>query len=577
MRLVLLMAIASMVGCLEPRVSGPVKTGGLADAAPSDTPVLSLKDGLVADEGAKPDAISKDLPAVLDAAQDTADVQITQPDATFDGTQQPDSAPDVAIDVEVDVAGDAATCVPMTCDDGNLCTTDTCVAGVCSHAANTLPCDADGSVCTQNDMCLNTNCVAGPLKVCDDGNVCTTDACVAATGACKFDGPTFNGKACDADGSVCTANDACQDGACKTGPVLNCDDGKACTTDSCDAVKGCQHANNTAPCEDGSLCTIGDACSGGVCVGGPAPSCDDGNGCSTDSCVSGAGCLHVAAGDGAPCAGGNFCVGTACTLIGVPAGMVLVPAGTFWMGCNSTKDAWCNDNTPQHKVALSAYYMDLTETTVGQYKACVTAGACGVPSQVQPAQYATYPGLASNPVNNVSWVQSQQYCKWRGTGYDLPTEAQWEMAARGRCEENGSTAGDPGCAATMRTFPWGETTVSCGYAVMTTQAAGMGCGLNGTWPVGSKLPGDSPSGLHDMSGNVAEWVRDWHGSYSDGDQADPAGPATGSARVLRGGGFAYPGTDAIFAALHLRAARRDQYTPDASLATIGLRCVRSFP
>ncbi len=82
-------------------------------------------------------------------------------------------------------------------------------------------------------------------------------------------------------------------------------------------------------------------------------------------------------------------------IVTAPAGMVLIPAGTFWMGCNGAKDKDCQPNElPQHKVTLSAYYVDLTETTVGQYKTCVDAGVCTVPSAVQPGVFATYPGLS---------------------------------------------------------------------------------------------------------------------------------------------------------------------------------------
>jgi formylglycine-generating enzyme required for sulfatase activity len=250
-----------------------------------------------------------------------------------------------------------------------------------------------------------------------------------------------------------------------------------------------------------------------------------------------------------------------------PSGMVLIPAGTFWMGCNAAKDGGCNaDEKPQHKVTLSAYYIDLNETTVGEYKACVDAKACSAPSVVQPAQHATYPGLTNNPVNFVNWAQSQAFCKWRGLGYDLPTEAQWEMAARGSCEKNGSTAGDPACATAMRTYPWGEVTATCSFAVMDGNG-GWGCGTNATWPVGQKAAGDSPYGLHDMAGNVCEWSRDWQATYPGEAQTDPVGPDA-SNRVYRGGGiYAVAG--------YLRSGNREPDAPSASYSDLGLRCVRS--
>ncbi len=247
-----------------------------------------------------------------------------------------------------------------------------------------------------------------------------------------------------------------------------------------------------------------------------------------------------------------------------PAGMVLIPAGTFWMGCNASKDTNCNsDENPQHKVTLSAYYMDLTETTVAQYTECVNAGVCSVPGVAKNPPYATYPGLASNPVNYVTWTQSQQYCQWRGAGYDLPTEAQWEMAARGSCENNGSMASDPTCAAAMRTYPWGETTPTVSLAVF---------GGLGTAAVGSVPAGDSPYGLHDMAGNVAEWTRDWYryDFYVSSPPTDPYDSPTATYRVFRGSSFvdSTPGPPASF---------RDHAYASAAAGSIGFRCSRAYP
>ncbi|MFZ4580818.1 MAG: formylglycine-generating enzyme family protein [Myxococcota bacterium] len=251
-----------------------------------------------------------------------------------------------------------------------------------------------------------------------------------------------------------------------------------------------------------------------------------------------------------------------------PPGMVLIPAGTFWMGCNAAKDNDCTEK-PQHKVTLSAYYMDVTETTVGQYKACVDAKVCTAPGSVQPTPAATYPGLTNNPVNNVSWTQSQAYCKWRGPDYDLPTEAQWEMAARGSCEKNGSTAGDATCAAAMRKYPWGEALATCSHAVM-SDGTNTGCGTGLTWAVGQKTAGDSPYGLHDMAGNVWEWNRDWLVSYSSGDQTDPEGPSSASIRVYRGGSF-------FEDAGYLRSSHRRGDYPSNDSDYLGLRCMKTFP
>lgn len=247
--------------------------------------------------------------------------------------------------------------------------------------------------------------------------------------------------------------------------------------------------------------------------------------------------------------------------VGVSAEMVLIPAGTFWMGCNVTKDSNCkSDESPQHKVTLSAYYMDLTETTIEQYKACMDAGACTWQSELFDAPWVT-----NYPMSNVTWTQAQQYCQWRGTGYDLPTEAQWEMAARGSCEKNGSSADDPGCAAAMQTYPWGEATAICYYAVM------YECG--GSKPVGSTTGGDSPYGLHDMAGNVYEWTRDWYSAtfYSSLQATDdPYDSASALGRVIRGGGY-------YDDARGLRASVRYYAKPSAASDDRGLRCVKASP
>jgi len=252
--------------------------------------------------------------------------------------------------------------------------------------------------------------------------------------------------------------------------------------------------------------------------------------------------------------------------------MAAIPAGTFWMGCNSVKDSSCQSaENQQHKVNLSGYFIDLTETTVAAYKACVDGGPCTAPDTVNQAQYVTYPSLSNHPVNNVTWVQSQQYCQWRGAGFDLPTEAQWEMAARGRCEENGSTAADASCKTAMRTYPWGEPTATCSYAVMYNGSLN-GCGTNATATVGAISAGDSPFALHDMAGNVSEWCRDWYETpYSSVDQVEPSGPATGTARAARNGGFAYSDL-----AWNMRTSWRYGAPPSQQSVGLGFRCTRAL-
>ena len=235
----------------------------------------------------------------------------------------------------------------------------------------------------------------------------------------------------------------------------------------------------------------------------------------------------------------------------VPVGMALIPAGSFWMGCNEAVDT-CTDRfleMPYHQVTLSAYYMDRTEVTIAQYAECVTAGSCAAP------RWRVYDDLGGNhPVIGVTWTQARDYCA--RAGKRLPTEAEWEKAARG-------TDG--------RKYPWGNETATCEYAVM--DDGGNGCGTKGPWAVCSKSPaGDSPYGLCDMAGNVAEWVSDWYvwNYYNSSPAPDPTGPDSGEARVFRGGSFS---RDDYF----LRAYRRNLYVPSDALINLGFRCAKDAP
>ena len=187
------------------------------------------------------------------------------------------------------------------CDDGNLCTTDTCQDGTgCVHLPNTASCD-DGDACTTADACAQGACRGGPALSCDDGNVCTDDACDPASGCTHAN----NTRSCN-DGDACTTSDACSQGACRGGPALSCDDGNVCTDDACDPASGCIHANNTRSCDDGDACTTNDACSQGTCRGGPAPDCNDNNGCTADTCLPASGCRNTNACDPhATCQGGT--------------------------------------------------------------------------------------------------------------------------------------------------------------------------------------------------------------------------------------------------------------------------------
>lgn len=164
-----------------------------------------------------------------------------------------------------------------TCDDGNLCTTDTCTAGVCTHANNTASCD-DHNACTTGDVCSGGVCAGtGALGCPDDGNPCTDD-CHPTIG-CSH---TFNAAPCN-DSNACTTDDICSGGVClgTNAAATGCDDFNACTLDTCDPDLGCVHADTAGACDDGQFCTSIDQCMDGACVGSgdpcPGQICDEDN------------------------------------------------------------------------------------------------------------------------------------------------------------------------------------------------------------------------------------------------------------------------------------------------------------
>ena len=190
-----------------------------------------------------------------------------------------------------------------TCDDSEACTTDVCdPADGCSHQPIDGPCD-DGNACTNEGTCLEGKCTGAEPISCDDGKACTSDSCDPATG-CVFD--PDDKLTCD-DEDVCTLTDACQAGECVGADPKPCDDGKACTTDSCDPIAGCVfEPDDTLTCDDGNACTLTDACQAGECVGSDPKPCDDEKPCTADSCDPATGCVFDAD-DELTCDDGDAC------------------------------------------------------------------------------------------------------------------------------------------------------------------------------------------------------------------------------------------------------------------------------
>jgi eukaryotic-like serine/threonine-protein kinase len=242
--------------------------------------------------------------------------------------------------------------------------------------------------------------------------------------------------------------------------------------------------------------------------------------------------------------------------------MVNIPAGTFKMGNETGK----SDEKPVHDVTLDAFWIDLMEVTNAMFGKFVADTGYKTDAEKQGSGYvfdaakhtwtkvqganwqhlrgpgSSLNGRADHPVVQVSWNDANAYCKWAGG--QLPTEAQWEYAARGPQSV---------------TFPWGNDPPN-------DKLLNYNLNIGDTTRVGSYPRGASWVGAFDMAGNVWEWVQDWYGAYSDSSQTNPTGPVSGSNRVLRGGSWS-AGEDVA------RMAYRGGDAPDSRSGSVGFRCV----
>ncbi len=248
--------------------------------------------------------------------------------------------------------------------------------------------------------------------------------------------------------------------------------------------------------------------------------------------------------------------------------MVHIPAGAFFQGSTTVQiekayesckavDDLCSqkgleDELTQRSVHLDEFFIDQHEVTNAQYGECVTAGVCQLASPTSSNTRHAYfydPAYADYPVIYVTWHDADTYCHWAGKR--LPTEAEWEKAARGT---NGLL------------WPWGNT---FSPERINFRPGGIDPDTSDTTPVGSYPGGASPYGTVDMVGNVWEWVADWYAPSYDEESANqnPKGPPSGEKKVIRGGSW-----NSNIASV--RAASRAGAPPDGRFFDIGFRCAR---
>ncbi len=514
---------------------------------------------------------------------------------------------------EFDTTGCDAVCgnglleTGQECDDGNTEDGDGCSSN-CTIEPGWY-CEGEPSICSTqcgDDIAAGSEeCDGEDLKGLDCTNFNFENPTgLSCTGSCEFDmsgcqavcgnGLLEPGEECD-DGS---GNSDTEPDACRTDCTqAYCGDGVVDTDEECDGA----NLNGLSCMDFGFENPAGLSCTGScefdtsgcqtVCGNGllePGEECDDGNiqggdGCSSvceiepgwyctgiqpSTCVTDCG-DGIAAGDeicdgddlkGASCESEGFdlgvlrcaenCLGfdySECfDHINIPT-WVLIDGGQFNMGSNQGDP----DETPVHAVTISQFMITKTQITVSQYEKCVLAGECEEPAGTEAGCNWNQSGFENHPINCVSFEQAHLFCKLYGGR--LPSEAEWEYAARSGGQDI--------------TYPWGNETATCDYAVM--NHGGIGCATGRTWDVCSKLTGNTDQGLCDMAGNVWDWVQDcYHYNYNGAPDDGSAWEYTGCPDRVRRGGSLFDD------AYNLRASRRAYANPAEARWYLGFRCVK---
>ncbi len=248
---------------------------------------------------------------------------------------------------------------------------------------------------------------------------------------------------------------------------------------------------------------------------------------------------------------------------------VLIPGASFLMGSDAADPLADEDEMPQHRVLVDSFYLYRHEVTNAMYAECVAAGGCSPVQTAESGILSHYgdPAYADHPVVGVTWRMASAYCRWAGGR--LPTEAEWELAARGAPAQPSPAAGEDKGGGI---YPWGSEDPTC------ERANFAGCqSPPDTLAVGSLALGNSPYEAWDMSGNVWEWVQDWYAPnyYTFSPTANPIGPyiyqdEDHPLKVVRGGGL-FSGPE------NLRAAARLGINPRVAYEDVGFRCVAAEP